>query len=162
MIETIEIILSQLFSNPSETFLGQSHKLFKSMLEICVLNSYFIFNNKLYRQVEGLRMGLPLAPTFANIFLAHYEKNWLNDCPVNFAPVFYKRYMDDTFILFKDPCHAPLFLQYLNNRHSNINFTIEVEAGGSLPFLHALISRDNNSFISSVYRKPTFSYRFRN
>ena len=125
------------------------------MLEICVLNSYFIFNNKLYRQVEGLGMGLPLAPTFANIFLAHHEKNWLNDCPVNFTPFFYKRYMDDTFILFNDPSHAPLFLQYL--RHSNYNFTIEVETGGSLPFLDALISRDNNSFVSSVYRKPTFT-----
>ena len=157
LIETIEIILSQLFSNPSGTFLGLSRKLFKSMLEICVLNSYFIFNNKLYRQVEGLGMGLPLAPTFANIFLAHHEKYWLNDCPVNFAPVFYKRYMDDTFILFEDPSHAPLFLQYLNNRHSNINFTIEVETGGSLPFLDILISRDNISFVSSVYRKQTFT-----
>ena len=46
LIETIEIILSQLFSNPSESFLGLSRKLFKLMLEICVLNSYFIFNNK--------------------------------------------------------------------------------------------------------------------
>ena len=66
--------------------------------------------------------------------------------------------MDYTFILFKDLSHAPLFLQYLNNRHPNINFTIEVETAGSLPFLHALISRDNYIFlISSLYRKPTFT-----
>ena len=154
LIETIEIILSQLFSNPSDSFLGMPCKSFKSMLEICVLNCYFIFNNKLYRQVEGLRMGLPFAPTFANIFLAYDEKNGFNDYPLNFPLIFYKRYMDDTFILFKYPSHAPLFLQYLNNRHSNINFTIEVETGGSLPFLDAFISRDN-SFTSSVYRKPT-------
>ena len=65
--------------------------------------------------------------------------------------------MDDTFILFNDPSHAPLFLQYLNNRHSNIFFSIEVETGGSLPFLDALISRDNNYFISSVYRNQLFT-----
>ena len=35
--------------------------------------------------------------------------------------------------------------------------TSNIEIGGSLPFLDTLISRDNNSFISSVYRKPTFT-----
>ena len=32
-----------------------------------VLNSFFIFNNKLYTQIDGLGMGLPLGQTFANI-----------------------------------------------------------------------------------------------
>ena len=33
--------------------------------------------------------------------------------------VFYKRYLDDTFILFNHPSHGPLFLQYMNNQHPN-------------------------------------------
>jgi hypothetical protein len=49
------------------------------------------------------------------------------------------------------------FKQYLNKKHPNINFTSEVEADNSLPFLDVYVMRHNNSYITSVYRKPTFS-----
>ena len=87
-------------------------------------NSFFIFNQKLYRQVEGLGMGLPLAPTLTNIFMSYHEQKWLQQCPELFKPVFYRRYVDDTFVLFSDKSQAALFLQYLNNQHNNINFTL--------------------------------------
>ena len=38
-------------------------------------------------------MGSPLGPNWANTFLAHYEQIWLNDCPDEFKPVYYKRYL---------------------------------------------------------------------
>ena len=47
-------------------------------------------------------MGLPLGPTFANIFMCYHEKLWLRECPDHFKPVFYTRYVDDTFVLFRD------------------------------------------------------------
>ena len=47
-------------------------------------------------------MGLPLGPTFANIFYEFNEQIWLNECPERFKPIFYTRYIDDTFVLFKD------------------------------------------------------------
>jgi hypothetical protein len=102
-------------------------------------------------------MGLPLGPTFANIFMCFYESIWLRDCPNSFRPVFYKRYVDDTFILFSDRSHAPLFLNYLNGKHADIKFTMELENDKKLPFLDCLVSRDTNNFACSVYRKQTFT-----
>ena len=45
-------------------------------------------------------MGSPLESTFANIFLSYHEQIWLKNCPGEFKPVIYKRYFDDTFLLF--------------------------------------------------------------
>ena len=94
---------------------------------------------------------------FLIFFLCFHESVWLANCPSQFKPVFYKRYLDDTFILFKHASHAPLFLNYLNNQHPNIAFTMETEQNQKLPFLDVLITRSNNKFHTSVYRKPTFS-----
>ena len=157
LVETINIILSALFSNAGDTFIGMSRSFFKLFLEMCVTNSFFIFNGELFRQRDGLGMGLPLAPTFANIFMSHHEKKFLNNCPAEFSPVFYRRYVDDTFVLFRDQSHANLFLNYINNQHNNISFTMEVEADGTLPFLDVTITKSCNSFNTSVYRKPSNS-----
>ena len=89
-------------------------------------------------------------------FLSFNEKNWLRDCPPDFAPVYYRRYMDDTFLLFRHPSHANRFLSFLNSRHMNINFTIENESNGSLAFLDVEISRLDGKFCTSVFRKKMF------
>ena len=34
----------------------------------------FFFNRNLYKQVDGVAMGLPLGPTLANTFLVNFEK----------------------------------------------------------------------------------------
>ena len=79
------------------------------------------------------------------------------ECPSSFKPIYYKRYVDDTFLLFKDISHIPKFLEYLNSKHLNIKFTCEVEHNDTLPFLDVLVSRRSGSFATSVYRKPTFT-----
>ena len=157
LTETIDICLSKLFPNQDSLVVGLSRKLFKSLLELSVLNSFFMFNNRFYKQIQGLGMGLPLGPTFANIFMCHHEQNWLDNCPDDFKPVLYNRYVDDTFVLFKDPSHAPLFHNYINSMHPNIRFTVDRECQNHLPFLDCNVNRKTNCFDISVYRKNTFS-----
>ena len=77
--------------------------------------------------------------SLANLFLAH-EQIWFNDCPDEFKPVYYKRYVDDIFVLFWSPHHLEKFNEYLNTKHVNIKFTSEKEVNRSLPFLNVLIS----------------------
>ena len=54
------------------------------------------------------------------------------------------------------------FHLYLNCQHANIKFTSEIEENNSISFLDIKINRDSNRFLTSVYRKPTFSGVFTN
>ena len=65
--------------------------------------SYFMFDNEYYQQIDGVAMGSPLGPTLANAFLSYHEKTWLENWPSEFKPVLYRRYVDDIFVLFKSP-----------------------------------------------------------
>ena len=104
-----------------------------------------------------MAMGSPLGPIFANIFMSFLEESFLDDCPLEFRPLFYKRFVDDTFALFYDRRSATQFLEYINGIHPNIKFTIEHEENNKLPFLDVLITRENNCFSTSVFRKSTFT-----
>ena len=107
-------------------------------------------------------MGSPIRPTLANVFLCYHEKIWLQNCPSEFKPVIYRRYVDDTFLLFRSKHHIEKFRNYLNRQHKNIKFTSETENENSISFLDIKITRGNNKFMTSVYRKPTFSGVFTN
>ncbi|MEL6606480.1 MAG: reverse transcriptase domain-containing protein, partial [Cyanobacteria bacterium J06614_10] len=157
LFETIDLILSKLFSTDDAVFNGYDKKSFRKLLELSVLDTHFVFDGKLFKQVEGMAMGSPLGPTFANIFMCHLEEQYLSQCPSNFKPVFYKRYVDDTFVLFKDPSHANMFLNFINNFHNNIKFTLDSESDGQLSFLDILVSRNFDKFETSVFRKNTFT-----
>ena len=102
-------------------------------------------------------MGSPLGPTLANAFLCHYEKQWLDNCPSSFKPIVYERYVDDIFVLFSSKEHLQLFVDYMNQQHRCIKFTSETEQKNSFSFLDINITRVNNQFKTSIYRKPTFS-----
>ena len=102
-------------------------------------------------------MGLPLGPTFANIFMSYHEKKWLEDCPTDFKPIFYRRYVDDTFLLFNDVSHIQKFHSYLNSKHPSIKFTTETENDCKLSFLDCLVHRNGSRFSTSVFRKDSFT-----
>ena len=156
--ETIDICLAQLYKdNATAAIYGLTRDNFKTLLELSVKHCFFMFDGKFYRQLDGLGMGLPLGPTFANIFLCFHESLWLSNCPDQFKPVFYKRYIDDTFLLFRHSSHIQLFLDYLNSQHPNIKFTCEIENNRTLSFLDCNIHRKQNSFDISVFRKSTFT-----
>ena len=155
--ETIAIILQKLFPSLNSISSGFTRSSFKTLLELAVNNTYFLFNQCFYRQTEGMGMGSPLGPTFANIFMCNFEERWLNACPLEFKPLQYYRYIDDTFLLFNREHHAEAFLNYLNSKHPAIRFTMEKEQKGRLPFLDVNVRRTAEGFSTSVFRKPTFS-----
>ena len=107
-------------------------------------------------------MGSPLGPILANIFLSQHEENWLNKCPIKIKPSFYRRYLDDIFVLFESIESANSFHECMSSKHQNINFTVEKENVGLRLFLDVKICRKNGKFVTSVYIKPTFSGVFSN
>ena len=123
------------------------------MLSLTTKESIILFDNIYYSQVDGVAMGSPLGPTLANVFLCHHERKWLEDCPERFRHVYW--YVDDIFVLFKKP--EQLFVNYMKRKHNNIIFTFEAEKNGKLRFLDVNIFREKGNFVTSVYRKDTFS-----
>lgn len=114
-----------------------------------------MFNGQLFRQVDGAPMGGCVSPSLANIFLSFHERKWINQCPVEFKPTLYRRYVDDTFVLFNSNDQINSFLMYLNNQHPNISFTHELEKNSRISFLDVNIKKCLNHFDTGIFRKPT-------
>ena len=110
-----------------------------------------------YQQIDGLSMGNPISATLANISLVFHENKWLNECPMDCKPIYYRRYVDDTFLIFDDESKIDKFFQYINNQHTKIRFTIEKERNHQIPFLDVLVTKENNHLSTEVYRKPTYT-----
>ena len=132
------------WSNPAQTcpFLKDNH---------------FVFNGQLYDQLDGVAMASPLGPSMANIFMCALEQKYLNGCPLEFKPVLYRRYVDDTYCLIRHREHVDKFLEHINKFHPNIRFTVEVEEDNNLSFLDVLVTHEQGGFSTSLYRKKTFT-----
>ena len=89
-------------------------------------------------------------------------KKWLSDCPQDFCPNIYSRYVDDIFITFNSNEQLKRFVEYINTKHPHIKFTFEHEHSNSFSFLDVSICRKNNKLTTSVYGKTTFSGIFTN
>ena len=100
-------------------------------------------------------MGSPLGPVLANIFMCDFEQKWLTNA--DSRPSIWFRYVDDTFSLFGGETTAASFLHFLNTRHPNIKFTMELEEKQEIPFLDVRIKGNLNNFTTTVHRKTTFT-----
>ena len=129
----------------------------KQLLCLATKESYFIFNGLLYKQINGVAMGSPLRTSLADAFLSYHERNWLNNWPQGFTPVFYRRYIDDIFILFKSTDNLKYFQDFLNSCHINKSFSMETKEENKLSFLFVEVIREQSKFTTTIYRQPTFS-----
>ena len=89
-------------------------------------------------------MGSPLAPVLANIFMGFHEPKWLNKYNLN-KYKFHLKYVDDILTASDNEQDS---LNFLNNRHSNVKFTIEKQINHSITSLDVFISGIN-------YQNPT-------
>ena len=82
---------------------------------------HFLFNSVYYKQIDGVTMGSPLGPTLANLFLTYHKDRRFDNCPLQFRPRCYSRYVDDVFLMFECKDQVKKFLRYMNSYHPNIN-----------------------------------------
>ena len=47
------------------------------MCSIATSHSHFLFNGRVFHQIDGAAMGSHLTPSLANLFLGHHENMWL-------------------------------------------------------------------------------------
>ena len=71
--ETIKNCVNDLFSN--NFYSGKlSRKDLNELLKLATIESSFIFDNKLYKQIDGVAMGSPLGPTLVTTFSVVMKK----------------------------------------------------------------------------------------
>ena len=120
---TINLILDKIYKEKIiKTNLAR--KDLEKLLNLCTKEMHFSFNNQIYKQINGVAMGSPLGPVLANIFMVELEKKLVPNL-ADKMPLWF-RYVDDTFTFIKN-VDIENVKSVLNNFHSDIKFTNEIE-----------------------------------
>ena len=150
--ETIKIIIKNVYNHETLQPPNISPQKLEELLLLCTTSVPFRnIDGKLHIQIDGVSMGSPLGPTFANFYMADLENKVLN-IP-DMKPNIYCRFVDD---IFTDASHD-LLLKLKNSMEDNsvVKFTYELSQNNQLPFLDILTHFHSNTFATSVYIKPT-------
>ena len=98
-------------------------------------------------------MGGRYAPPYANLFMCRIEnrihQEWSNNI------IFWKRFIDDIFFIFKGDINQLIQLQnFMNDIHVTIKFTFE-QSRTEIDFLDTHLSLSNNRITTLLFKKPT-------
>ena len=94
--------------------------IFKKLLIKLTKECTFSVNNQLIKQIDGCPMGGPISVVFADIYMCKME----DDVVAPIKPLFYRCYVDNTYVRRKKNTKDELF-EKLNTYHTNITLTIE-------------------------------------
>ena len=111
----------------------------------------FMFNDRLYKQIDEVTMGSLLGPTPANLFLGHLKEKKLLKI--------HRQHPNCTCVILMTSMQfltttTPALQSILNSQHKDIKFTIE-KATKTLSFLDVEINITDYGFESWVWRKKT-------
>ena len=103
-------------------------------LKFILTNNNFLFDDKMFHQLSGTAMGTKCAPPFACLVIGYMEENLLfpielpkyfSDEECQIIKKYFKRYMDDCFIIWPSHLSFHNFIKCLNNMHPSIQYTFE-------------------------------------
>lgn len=113
----------------------------------------------MYAQIDGVSMDSPLGPVLANICVSFHE-NFVFSATAN---LMYTYAMLTTLFPRLTPIDdKEAFHVQPNSLHPSIQFTFKVENDLAFLFLDVLLERKESSFITCVYRTPTFTGLYTN
>ncbi|XP_023247656.1 uncharacterized protein LOC111643710 [Copidosoma floridanum] len=113
-------------------------KEFLDGLDFLINSNYFTFNNHTYKQTCGTPMGGCTSPWIAEIVLESLEKSVLPRC--RDSCLMYRRYVDDCLLIIQSDS-VDTVLGIFNDFNPFIQFTVEREDNGVIPFLDVTITR---------------------
>ena len=151
--ETTDLILDYAYSN-SDLAPVVPRITLRHLLLLCTTSSPFMWKNALFKQVDGVSMGSPLGPLYADFYMSSLE----NEVIPEFSDdvILYRRYVDDSFLILNKNSSIEQIKQKLEE-HSCLKFTHENEADDGLNFLDVFVGRNGSKLTTSVYRKATSS-----
>ena len=103
-------------------------------------------------------MGSPVSVVVAEIVMQNIEEPALATQSETLP--LWLRYVDDTITaVHVHESKIDEFHEHLNKQNTNIQFTKEIDENSKIPFLDCLVTRENNTLRTTVYRKPTHTDR---
>nr|CAI5820872.1 unnamed protein product [Callosobruchus analis] len=132
---------------------------FKKAVEITLNSTYFIFQDKFYKQIYGCAMGSSLSSCIAQLVLEDLENQIIPnlDCQL---PFFFRYVADCLTAIPNDKDNY--ILEQFHSYHPKLNFTIEIEKYNKINFLDLTIHHNNNKMYTAWYTKHTWSGRYLN
>lgn len=132
---------------------SRSDKHLLQLLEICLKNNDFTFNNKFYLQTMGCAMGKRFAPSLANIYLLDFDTKAMNGYKTK--PLIFFRYLDDIFLLWPgDVASLIEYEKYLNSLIPDINIKLEY-SHEKISFLDVLVYIEEGKLKTKTFFKET-------
>ena len=125
--------------------------------------SHHCINGAIFSTNRRRRYELTARSSISKHFVGYQEAKFFN---IAKRPLVYFRYVDDTFAVFNNEEDCNTFLTHFNSLHPSLRFTYEKESNLSLslslslPFLDVLVERHDSEFLTSMYRKPTFTGQY--
>ena len=126
------------------------------LLNVTLNNMYFTFEDRIFRQTEGLPMGSSISGILAILFMDKLEQIALSSYRL-ISP--YKRYVDDIYLQTANEEKANEFHDTMNSLHPRLKFEIEKPTaspeGLSLSLLDFKVTITTNGESSfEFYKKP--------
>jgi len=86
--------------NRNSTNSKQITQLTLNIITTLIEQNYFQYNGEIYQPTKGIAMGSPLSSKMAEIYTQYFENlyitHWLESAEI----IYYKRYVDDIFIVY--------------------------------------------------------------
>jgi hypothetical protein len=150
-LESIDIILER---HASDIVDYASRRLYIDLLRWVLTNNFLTFNSKEYHQRQGTAMGTPVAPTYANMVLSRLEEVCLA-----LGPIFYRRFIDDLFVICRNELQARQIVEAFNSRCPSIQLE-SITIGKTGIFLDMEISIEDNKPMVNIYQKKINKYLY--
>ena len=117
---------------------------------LCMKTVHFMFNNKIYTENDNLAMSSPIGLLLANGLMVELEIPLVKNLSSKLSS---RRPFVDDSICFLKKDSMKFVLDTLNNFHKNIKFNFEEERDRKIPFLDALLVRNNDYIVTTIYAK---------
>lgn len=132
-------------------------KFYYQITKTLLHNNVIEDRGKLYKQINGLAMGINYAPSLANYYLFYnydltFKTMLWSPTAISKPILYYGRYLDDILIIYnKNKVKLEKFVSNnLNHIHPSIQFTMENSVNNSINFLDLTLTlnKDNNNQIT--------------
>lgn len=139
----------------------------RDAITFVMTNNVFSFNGNFFLQKKGMAMGTDMACNGGDLTVGYYEVKLIANLHAQEGPDYANyidknlmRYRDDVFIYLPDYLGQPAkILNYLNNMHPNLNFTMN-QSRNKIEFLSILIYKSGNNWSTDIHYKLTNSHSY--